>query len=269
MSRYGVMADVHANLRGLRAVTDALQQKGVSQLLCAGDLVGYNAWPEACVTALRSANAQVIAGNHDRIAVKRLGFERCSPKAAYALRRTRARADAECARFLQSLPEALLVEKSLLMVHGSLDDVSEYLTSPTAIARNCAAMRRRYPSARLCFFGHTHLARVYRIDGEEVVELDSAGPIALDLARYQYFINPGSVDGARREEHQRAEYAIFDFEASTIELCGVPYDHQAEERDAVRGGYRMGPMRAWASTQWRNTRRTILRALRKALPRRS
>ncbi len=43
MTRLAVVADVHANLIALRAVVKQLEDQGVDQSLCAGDLVGYGA----------------------------------------------------------------------------------------------------------------------------------------------------------------------------------------------------------------------------------
>src|SRR3954463_710837 len=89
MALYGVLGDCHGNLEGLRAALAALEARGARELLCVGDVVGYNADSDECAALLRARHAQVIAGNHDLIATRRLGFERCSNKARYALERTR------------------------------------------------------------------------------------------------------------------------------------------------------------------------------------
>jgi diadenosine tetraphosphatase ApaH/serine/threonine PP2A family protein phosphatase len=58
-----------------------------------------------------------------------------------------------------------------------------------------------------------------------------------------YFINPGSVDAARKQNHGSAEYAILDTGAMRVEFRRTPYDADASEAKAVAGGYRIGP---WA-----------------------
>ena len=89
MALYGVLGDIHGNREALAAALDRLDAIGVERLLCVGDLVGYNADPDACVAIIRARGAVVIAGNHDLIGTGRLGFERCSNKAMHSLKRTR------------------------------------------------------------------------------------------------------------------------------------------------------------------------------------
>ena len=91
MALYGVLGDIHGNCEALAAALAALDAHRVERVLCVGDIIGYNADPDACVELLRAHEALCIAGNHDLIGTGRLGFERCSNKAAYALRRTRRR----------------------------------------------------------------------------------------------------------------------------------------------------------------------------------
>ena len=47
--RYGVIADVHANLHALDAALAFLSTQAVDSYLCAGDLVGYGPLPNECV----------------------------------------------------------------------------------------------------------------------------------------------------------------------------------------------------------------------------
>jgi len=110
MALYGVLGDIHGNLEALRAVLAALDARGVRELLCVGDVVGYNADADACAALLRRRGARVILGNHDLIATRRLGFERCSNNARYALARTRRTLARESAEWLATLPERLLVD---------------------------------------------------------------------------------------------------------------------------------------------------------------
>ena len=49
MALYGVLGDIHGNREALEAVLRALDARGVAQLLCVGDIVGYNADPDECV----------------------------------------------------------------------------------------------------------------------------------------------------------------------------------------------------------------------------
>ena len=240
MATYGVLGDIHGNLEALRAVLAALDARGARELLCVGDVVGYNADPDECVALLRGRSVKVIAGNHDLIATHRLGFARCSNPARYALERTRRRLLPDTASWLLSLPETLLVEGRIALVHGGVRDVQLYLKTPQLVARNAELLRLDFPSARICFFGHSHAQKVYEVDGGAVSELSL--PVE-SLARSKvYFINAGSVDAQRKQGPRLAECAVLDTDAWKIEFLSVPYDAAATEAKAAVGGYRILPI---------------------------
>src|SRR2546423_10784232 len=100
MALYGDLGDIHGILEALEAVLAALDARGLRQLLCVGDVIGYNADPDACVALLRSRGARVIARNPDPIATGRLGFQPCSNQARHSLSRTRRTLSAKSAAWL-------------------------------------------------------------------------------------------------------------------------------------------------------------------------
>src|SRR5438552_16484550 len=249
MAVYGVLGDIHGNVEALEAVLAALDDRGVRRLLCVGDVVGYNADPDACVALLRARGTQVIAGNHDLIGTGRLGFERCSNKARYSLQRTRRRLAPESVAWLTALPANRLIEDSIALVHGGVRDVQLYMTTPQHIRRNAALLREDFPTARVCFFGHSHEQRLYEVSGDEVQALPvRACRLASDRV---YFINAGSVDAQRKREHRLAEFAVFDSDAWTVEFHRVRYDAAATEAKAAVGGYRIVPFIDWLYTMRR------------------
>src|SRR5947199_225358 len=64
--RLAVLADVHANLPALEAVLRDVDSLSPAGLWVAGDLVGYNPWPQEVLQILRDRHAKAIRGNHDR-----------------------------------------------------------------------------------------------------------------------------------------------------------------------------------------------------------
>ncbi len=240
MALYGVLGDIHGNLEALRAALDALDARGAQELLCVGDVVGYNADPDECVALLRARGASVIAGNHELIATHRLGFERCSNQARYALERTRRVLAAHTAAWISSLSANLLVADSIALVHGGVRDVQLYVKTPQLVARNAELLRLDFPGARICFFGHSHAQKLYEVDGGAARELElSTG--RLDRQKL-YFVNAGSVDAQRKHDCRLAEFALFDSSAWAIEFGRVPYDAAATEAKAAVGGYRIDPL---------------------------
>ena len=247
MAVYGVLGDIHGNVEALEAVLAALDDRGVRRLLCVGDVVGYNADPDACIALLRARDTQVIAGNHDLIGTGRLGFERCSNKARYSLKRTRRLLARESIAWLTALPASRLIDDSVALVHGGVRDVQLYMTTPQHIRRNAALLHEDFPSARVCFFGHSHTQKLYEVAGDEVRELPNDRLYYLSRDRV-YFINAGSVDAQRKREEKLAEFAVLDTEAWTVQFHRVRYDAAATEAKAAVGGYRIPHFTDWFYT---------------------
>jgi predicted phosphodiesterase len=241
MARYGVLGDIHGNREALEAVLRALDERGVRQFLCVGDIVGYNADPDECVGLVRSRRVAAIAGNHDLIGLGRLDFKRCSNIAEYALRRTRRTLGKEAAAWLAGLPDRFSPEPHVVLVHGGVRDVQQYMVTPAHIRENAKFLAEDFPHARVCFFGHSHEQRVYEVSADHVSEVPTDGQVLLRKEN-AYFINPGSVDASRKSRHKLAECALFDSAFGTLEFLRVRYDAAATEAKAAAFGYRISPL---------------------------
>jgi putative phosphoesterase len=64
--RIGVFSDIHANLYGLQKALDLLDSEQVEQILCAGDLVDPEPNADAVVELLRQRAIPCVMGNHDQ-----------------------------------------------------------------------------------------------------------------------------------------------------------------------------------------------------------
>ena len=237
MALHGILGDIHGNVEALAAALERLEACGVDDLLCVGDLVGYNADGDECVAMLRGRGARCIAGNHDLIGTGLLGFERCSNKAMHSLKRTRRALAPDTAAYLRALPSHIALG-DVLLTHGGVRDVQQYMTQPRHIAQNAGLLRADFPAARVCFFGHTHEQRVFEVNGEAVSELPAGGPVRLRPDRI-YFVNPGSVDASRKRCVKRAECAVFDDASRELAFHRVAYDDAATESKAAAHGYRI------------------------------
>ena len=253
MARYGVLGDIHGNREALEAVLRALEGRGVKQFLCVGDIVGYNADPDECVALVRSRRVAAIAGNHDLIGLGRMNFRRCSNIAEYALRRTRRVLGREAAAFLKTLPAHLVVENNVVLTHGGVRDVQQYMVTPAHIAENAKFLAQDFPAARVCFFGHSHEQRVYEVRGGEATDVTQPS-LTMDPSLV-YFINPGSVDASRKSRHKLAECAVFDSSFGSVEFLRVRYDAAATEAKACAFGYRINPL----TDRLYSTRRRLVR----------
>jgi predicted phosphodiesterase len=240
MALYGLIADIHGNREALAAALAALERRGARRIVCLGDVVGYNADPDECVALVRSRCAAAIAGNHDLIALGRLDFRRCSNKAEYSLRRTRRALSRQSAAWLATLPAHHVLQDGVVLVHGSVRDVQQYMVGPALIAENAAYLREDFPGAHLCFFGHSHEQKAYEVK-DSVREIPADGRVHLEKEN-AHFVNPGSVDASRKRSRKLAECALFDSLEWTVEFLRVPYDGAATEAKAAVFGYRINPL---------------------------
>lgn len=250
MTIFGVLGDIHGNREALEAALAALDALAVTRIVCVGDLIGYNADPDYCVAMLRERGVLSIAGNHDLIGTCRLGFERCSNNAKHALKRTRRILRPETALYLQSLPAHLVLDGRILLTHGGVRDVQQYLTRPEHFVENAAYLRADFPGVGICFFGHTHHQRIFECEEATVTEHTFGdGPVTL-CGSGIYFINPGSVDASRKKDSKLAEFAVFDSAVPSVSFHRVAYEEARTEAKAAAAGFRIQRWRDRLYNYW-------------------
>jgi putative phosphoesterase len=207
--RYGLIADVHANLHALDSVLTALSGAGVDGWVCAGDLVGYGPRPNECVERVGELSPLVVvAGNHDLMAVGRLAADGLGALQSRTLRWTREALGADARAFLEALPPRAQTADGVVVAHGSLDDPSEYVWDCAAAAAQLAQV----PDAAALVLGHTHQP--------------------LECGRV---FNPGSV-GQPRERRAVARAMVLDVEAGSAERVAVSYDASATRAELRAAG---------------------------------
>ena len=255
MASYGILSDIHGNIEALNAVLAALERRGARQLLCLGDVIGYNADSDECAAIVRRRCAVTIAGNHDLIGTGRLDFRRCSNNAMYSLKRTRRTLGREAAAWLGTLPpNRALEDGKVVLVHGGVRDVQQYMKRAEHFRENAEWLRYDFPGAKVCFFGHSHQQGVCQVEGNVISLLPRQEKMFLSRETL-HFINPGSVDAQRKHEHKLAECAIFDSLDWTIEFLRVPYDAASTEAKSAVYGYRINRL----TDRWYSLRRRLAR----------
>ena len=98
--RAAVISDIHSNRQALEAVLAAVEEAGVDQVWCLGDMVGYGADPDACTALVRERCAICLVGNHDLAVLGALDISTFSEAAAAAVEWTRENVSEETLEFL-------------------------------------------------------------------------------------------------------------------------------------------------------------------------
>jgi predicted phosphodiesterase len=219
--RFLILSDIHANWHALEAVLE--NSKGdYQEIVCCGDLVGYNANPDRVTRWVKENCAAVIRGNHDKVVAGIEDLEWFNDVARAAAVWTIAHMQEGERQYLHDLAAGPYKAEHFHMWHGSVADEDEYVTSISEATPHFAQF-----ALPLAFFGHTHLqggffakgsrvgglAQVGRAESERTIELEP------DLV---YMVNPGSV-GQPRDGDPRAAYALYDADRKLAILRRVEY----------------------------------------------
>ncbi len=193
-----VISDIHGNLPALEVVLEEIKEAEL--ILCAGDLVGYNPWPNEVISIVKMYGIRCIRGNHDR-AVIYDDYSRFNPYAASAAMWTKEELTKSNMEYLYSLRDSMLLEckgKKIAIHHGAPFDEDRYI-----YPEDVEEWYLDYDDADILILGHTHVPFIKKF-GERVI------------------LNPGSV-GQPRDGDPRASYAIMDVEKGKYEIKRVEY----------------------------------------------
>lgn len=239
MPRIAILSDVHANAPALAAVLRAVAKARVKRLVWGGDIVGYGASSNACVSLVREHGGECVMGNHDhytcqirrdRSILPANRDWRKNPVWAGVEEAARTLGDGNAA-WLAALPEHLLLPGGIL-AHAALHQPGEwpYLRSlgdalPTlAILRNSAT--------GIGFFGHTHRQELF------FDPTDPVTPERINLTKYHLpegvvcAVLVGSV-GQPRDGDLRAGWALWDSDTRVLEFRRTAYPALAAAQDII------------------------------------
>jgi len=234
MPRIGIISDVHGNLEALEAVLKATREDDIEYLIHLGDLVGYNASPSECLQLLQREGAISVLGNHDLAILEPASAEGFNVLAYQALSYCHQQLTSRDIRYLQSLPRIEVLWDRYLLCHGTPENLETYIINVFQAKRIFNLLRKRYGGIHICFFGHTHIQRLWISDQRGKVFAPAVIPDAISLqSENMYLINPGSV-GQPRQQDNRARYLLFDSDQGVISFRAVPYDVEKAQHKIIK-----------------------------------
>jgi len=221
MDTITVFGDIHANLHALDAVLADMEAQSLPNLYCLGDLVGYGAFPNEVVAAIRARGIPTLMGNYDQGVGNDSDDCGCAYKTEVEKARgersiawTNAQTGADHKRFLRELPLTIPVALGalkVLLVHGSPRRVNEYLYEDRPVEGIERLFDQSAVDVIVC--GHTHL------------------PYHRTLPSGRHLINAGSV-GKPKDGDPRAGYVVLSAQGRELGVAfiRVAYDHEAAAR---------------------------------------
>ncbi len=191
-----------------------------------GDIVGYGPDPNAVIARLRAIRARAVMGNHDAAMLAPSLLDWFNPHAAAAARWTQAVLTPDSRRYLAGLPKYGRLGPHRY-VHGSPRKpyMWEYILDDLQALEILVQL-----GPRLCFFGHTHLPRIFTAEGEAVPEPGEW--ISLPAAA---LINPGSV-GQPRDGNPEAAFAVVALATPAVRFLRVRYDVATTQAKILEAG---------------------------------
>ena len=223
-----ILGDIHANIDALEVVLADCRAQGVTDYMCTGDVVGYNARPHECLQIVRDLGCPVVMGNHDHYVSSRQNLADFNPNAAAVIEWTRKQLTVEEMLFLRNLP-FVQTKTGVTLVHATMDNpggfgyVFDHLQAEAHFSHQVTP---------LCFHGHTHCPMIYEKQMGAVYRID-AQDFKMPIGR-KYFINVGSV-GQPRDGDPRAAYVLYNPKERTVHFRRLEYDiaaAQAKIREA-------------------------------------
>jgi diadenosine tetraphosphatase ApaH/serine/threonine PP2A family protein phosphatase len=220
--RVAAISDIHANVPALEAVLEAIDESGIVEVWCLGDVVGYGGDPDACAGLVAERCTVCLAGNHDLAVLGELRLGAFSEAAAEAVVWTRGHVSAQTLDFLRSLQPAGR-RRGIGLYHASpRDPVWEYVLSAER-AEACLDVQEE----RVALIGHSHVSLFFSRRsgrGQDRIRGEKAGDgRRLDLGRGVWLVNPGSV-GQPRDGDPRAAWLELDTAEEAARFHRVPYD---------------------------------------------
>ncbi len=245
---FAIISDIHSNLEALEAVLADIDARGVKEIVCLGDIVGYGANPKECLDLVRRRCRVTLMGNHDHaVLFEPTNFNLPAERACYWTRQLLEEEPDPAVRrerwkFLGELP-VRVKETDVLFVHASpRRPMNEYIfpedvfTNPQKVIANFERL-----DARICFVGHTHQPGVFVDDPyfDPPHELPDSPFYEMDNERV--IVNVGSV-GQPRDRDTRACYVVVHrrpeaLESGTESLVATALGCSVEQVEFVRVEY--------------------------------
>jgi len=218
MIQIAVFSDVHGNLPALEVVLKDIEERGISQKFCLGDLVDFAPWGNEVIEKIRSLNIPCLMGNHD----ERIAFDiPVIPLSKHSEEETEARFIAighskkhitkQNKKFLAELPFHLKLKYkigkkhwNIQLVHSSLESNDTYLYESENGEIFISMLKNA--DADLIVMGHTHISFKKQFENNS------------------WAVNCGSV-GRSKEENRLASYLVLtlDEQKITPEIVQLPY----------------------------------------------
>lgn len=212
--KLAVISDIHGNLQALEAVLTSIDDEGVDNVFCLGDIVGYGARPNECIDLICARQIPCILGNHDEAALDTGDLDNFNPYAREAIIWTASVLDSDSKDALSGL-EITMCINNILFVHSEpcQPKTWNYLISQSEALRAFESFDQR-----VCFIGHSHNPKIFKEPNSE-----------------RRIINVGSV-GQPRDHDPKACWGLYDSNKDDFRWVRVEYPVRIAGKQIIEAG---------------------------------
>lgn len=219
-----LISDIHGNLEALESVLADIAAKGITEIYCLGDIVGYGPNPCECIDRVMNLS-MCLLGNHDQAALfDPEGFNAGAERAIFWTRSVLEKSTGPAAEsrweFLGELNRRHVSDdEHTLYVHGSARNPLNEYVFPDDIYNQVKMEKIFALVPQYCFQGHTHIPGVFTetLEFLDPKEID----FTYQLGDQKVMINVGSV-GQPRNSDPRSSYVTVD--GDCVQFHRVSYD---------------------------------------------
>lgn len=170
MSGIAFISDIHSNYSAFKTVYAEIKRRGIDEIYCLGDIVGYHTMPNEVIDFLRSSNIICIKGNHDNDVLNK----KFKDKQLDIFRWTYDCLSRENLEWLTSLSESMEIfigDYKAYLCHGSPDSIEEYMYKDSE--RTEVIAKSSMFDIIVC--AHTHIPYFSKIEDKYIVNSGSVG----------------------------------------------------------------------------------------------
>jgi predicted phosphodiesterase len=207
--KIAIVSDIHSNLQALTKTFEIIDQSGVDEVYCLGDIVGYGANPNECLSLVRQRATKVVLGNHDLASVDTSEAKYFTKHGRIAAEWTHGVLMAENTQFISNLPYRLELPR-LTLVHANPAAPEQW---GYVVTLEDAEPQFEHFRTELCFIGHSHIPFIC---GEDLKSFDLTKDV-------RFLINVGSV-GQPRDGNPHLSFGVLDTEAWSYQNVRAEYD---------------------------------------------
>ncbi len=212
--KIAIVSDIHGNLEALTKALELIDEIGVDEMVCLGDVVGYGPDPDDCVNIIRERSKVVLMGNHDYAVLDTDSTENFNPVAKQAVFWTQNHLSKDNLEYLRQLPYKFTSD-DILFVHSTPNEPEKW---DYIFNWDDALEQFEFLKEKLCFVGHTHIPQIFYPD--------ASMPLTENLRKEdKYIINVGSV-GQPRDGNCQLSFGVFDTDEWRYEQVRSDYDVQ-------------------------------------------